>query len=86
MHSPLEVTELHTHSDALSPDHGKRVPFGTGTSISYNYVDYRFENTTNQNVQILIWVENNYLNAELRSENHLIINMNFLKKIIILQR
>ena len=34
MHSPLEVTELHTHSDALSPDHGKRVPFGTGTSIS----------------------------------------------------
>lgn len=68
MHSPLEVTELHTHSDALSPDHGKRVPFGTGTSISYNYVDYRFENTTNQNVQILIWVENNYLNAELRSE------------------
>lgn len=68
MHSPLEVTELHTHSDALSPDHGKRVPFGTGTSISYNYVDYRFKNTTNQNVQILIWVENNYLNAELRSE------------------
>lgn len=68
MYSPLEVTELHTHSDALSPDHGKRVPFGTGTSISYNYVDYRFENTTNQNVQILIWVENNYLNAELRSE------------------
>lgn len=56
MHSPLEVTELHTHSDALSPDHGKRVPFGTGTSISYNYVDYRFKNTTNQNVQILIWV------------------------------
>lgn len=68
MHSPLQVTELHTHSDALSPDHGKRVPFGTGTSVSYNYVDYRFKNITNQNVQILIWVENNYLHAELRSE------------------
>ena len=43
MHSPLKVTELHTHSDALSPDHGTRVPFGTGTSVSYNYVDYRFK-------------------------------------------
>ena len=68
MHSPLKVTELHTHSDALSPDHGTRVPFGTGTSVSYNYVDYRFKNITNQKVQILVWVENNYLNAELRSE------------------
>ena len=48
MHSPLKVTELHTHSDALSPDHGTRVPFGTGTSVSYNYVDYRFKNITNQ--------------------------------------
>ena len=34
LHTPLEVTELHHHSDALFPDVKRRVPFGTGTSIS----------------------------------------------------
>ncbi|MDD5796642.1 MAG: VanW family protein [Oscillospiraceae bacterium] len=68
LHSPLEVTEFHNHSDALAPDEGKRVPFSTGTCISYNNVDYRFKNNTDQDVQILVWCENEKLYAELRSE------------------
>ena len=32
--SPLEITEFHTHSDALAPDNGKRVPLSSGTSIA----------------------------------------------------
>ncbi|MBQ8400337.1 MAG: VanW family protein [Clostridia bacterium] len=58
LNSPMEVTELHHHSDALFPDERRRVPFGTGTSVSYNYVDYRFRNPTDQPVQILLWCEN----------------------------
>lgn len=27
LHSPLDVTEFHGHSDALAPDHGERVQF-----------------------------------------------------------
>ncbi len=68
LNSPLEVTELHHHSDALFPDERRRVPFGTGTSVSYNYIDYRFRNTTDQPVQILVWCENGELCGELRSE------------------
>lgn len=68
LNSPLEVTELHHHSDALFPDERRRVPFGTGTSVFYNYVDYRFKNTTGQKVQILVWVEAEELCGELRSE------------------
>ena len=68
LNSPLEVTELHHHLDALFPDERRRVPFGTGTSICYNYVDYRFKNNTDQDVQILVWVENGELCGELRSE------------------
>ena len=67
LNSPLEVTELHHHSDALFPDERRRVPFGTGTSVSYNYIDYRFQNTTDQPVQILVWIENGELCGELRS-------------------
>ena len=68
LNSPLEVVELHHHSDALFPDERRRVPFGTGTSVRYNNVDYRFKNNTNQDVQILVWCENGELCGELRSE------------------
>ena len=68
LNSPLVVTELHHHTDALFPDERRRVPFGTGTSVCYNNVDYRFKNNTDQDVQILVWVENGELCGELRSE------------------
>lgn len=68
LHSPLTVTEFHSHSDALAPDHGKRVPFSSGTSVSYNYIDYRFKNNTQQDVQLLLWCEGGRLYGELRSE------------------
>lgn len=66
LNSPLEVVEIHHHSDALFPDDRRRVPFGTGTSILYNNVDYRFKNTTDQDYQILVWIENGELCGELR--------------------
>ena len=68
LHSPLTVTEFHGHSDALAPDEGKRVPFSSGTSVSYNYIDYRFRNDTDQTVQLLVRVEGETLRAQLRSE------------------
>ena len=68
LHSPLDVTEFHKHSDALAPDEGKRVPFSSGTSVSYNNIDYRFKNNTDQDVQLLLWCEGETLHAELRSE------------------
>ena len=67
LNSPLEVIELHHHSDALFPDERRRVPFGTGTSVFYNYLDYRFRNNTDQDIQILVWIENGELCGELRS-------------------
>ena len=68
LHSPLQVTEFHHHSDALAPEEGKRVPFSTGTSISYNYIDYRFRNSTDQNIQLHVWCDEEKLYGELRSD------------------
>ena len=69
MHSPLEITEFHKHSDALACDIDHRKPLSAGTSIFYNYVDYRFVNTTNQDVQLMVWVENGRLYGELRAKH-----------------
>lgn len=67
LHTPLEVTELHHHSDALFPDEKRRVPFGTGTSISYKALDYRFKNVTDTPIQIRVWLDDTMLYGEIRS-------------------
>ena len=69
VHSPMEITEFHAHSDALDPDKDTRKPFSNGTSVQYNHQDYRFKNNTEQVIQLRIWVENEILFGELRSES-----------------
>jgi len=66
LHTPLTIVELHHHSDALFPDAGRRVPFGTGTSVAYKHIDYRFKNTTQHPVQLKIWVDDTMLCGEIR--------------------
>jgi len=69
LHSPLEIVEHHHHDGFdLFPDYNRKVPFGTGTSITYNYLDYRFKNTTDNTYQLCIHVTENELCGELRSE------------------
>ena len=68
LHSPLEITEHHHHDGYdLFPDFGRQIPFGTGTSICYNYLDYRFKNTTDKPFQLIVYVTETHLCGELRS-------------------
>ncbi len=68
LHSPLTVTEFHHHSDALAPDPGVRIPMSAGTSVCYNYIDYRCKNNTDQDMQLRLRVEGDSLIGELRSQ------------------
>ena len=68
LHSPMTITELHHHSDALAPDpNGVRVPYSAGTSVNWNFIDLRFRNDTRQPVQVHTWCEGDDLRAELRT-------------------
>lgn len=80
LHSPLEIVEFHNHSDALAPDHGKRIPFSAGTSVSYNQVDYRFRNNTQDDIQLLVWCEGEWLHAELRSRGEFPYNYKIIEE------
>ncbi len=72
LHTPLEITEHHHHDGFdLFPDFNRQVPFGTGTSIVYNYLDYRFKNNTDQTFQLIIYVTDTHLCGELRAEHPL---------------
>lgn len=68
LHSPLDIIEHHHHDGVdLFPDFNRVVPFGTGTSILYNYKDYRFKNNTNQPFQLIVYTTDEYLCCELRT-------------------
>ena len=70
LHTDMEITEHHHHDQIdLFPDFNRVIPFGTGTSIVYNYLDYRFKNTTNLTYQLIIYVTDEYLCGELRADS-----------------
>ena len=67
LHSPLDIIEHHHHDGVdLFPDFGRKVPFGCGTSVMYNYLDYRFKNNTNYDFQIVTYLTETHLCGELR--------------------
>ena len=68
LHSPYKVIEMHHHTDCLFPDYKRKVPFGTGTSVSYKNLDYRFMNNTDDNICINVWVDKDYVYGELRAK------------------
>lgn len=69
LHSDLKIVEHHHHDGLdLFPDYHRQIPFGTGTSIVYNYLDYRFRNDTDNTYQLLVFTDGEYLRGELRAE------------------
>lgn len=72
LHTPLEIVEHHHHDGMdLFPDFGRQIPFGTGTSILYNYLDYRFRNNTDMTFQLNVQTDDKYLIGEIRAERPL---------------
>jgi len=67
LHSPLTLTERHHHSFDPFPDSGRVLPFGSGCSVFYNYLDLQFRNDTDYTFQFSIRVGRRYLLGELRA-------------------
>lgn len=72
LHTPLTIIEHHHHDQIdLFPDFNRQVPFGTGTSILYNYLDYRFKNESDITYQLITYVTDTHLCGELRASDKL---------------
>ncbi len=67
-HSPLQIIERYRHGYDVFPDVNRKVPFGAGATLSYNYIDFQVKNNTNQSFQLSLWLDDVYLNGELFSE------------------
>lgn len=64
-HSPLDISERHRHSFDVFPDINRKIPFGAGATLSYNYIDLQIKNNTSNTFQIKLWLDEEYLNGEL---------------------
>ncbi len=67
-HSPLVIKERYRHGFDVFPDVNRKVPFGAGATLSYNYIDLQVKNETENVFQINLWLDDKYLNGELLSK------------------
>jgi len=71
IHSSLTVIERYHHSFDPFPDDGRVLPFGSGATVFYNYLDYQFTNNTEHTFQINLWFTDKCLEGELRIDTEL---------------
>lgn len=69
LHTPLEIKERHHHSFDPFPDDHRVLPFGSGASVFYNYIDLRFYNPTQISFQIRVWLTNQHLKGAVYSDH-----------------
>ena len=68
LHSSLTVTERSEHSFDPFPDSDRVVPWGTGCTIVYNYVDLQVRNDTDSTFQLRVSVSDRFLEGDLRAD------------------
>lgn len=66
VHTPLTIVERHRHGYDVFPDSNRTQPFGSGATCFYPHGDLMIQNNTNDIYQILIYVDELYLNGEIR--------------------
>ena len=67
-HSPLKIIERHRHSYDVFPDTNRKVPFGAGATLSYNYVDLQVYNDSEYSFLLKLWIDDENLNGQLLSD------------------
>lgn len=69
LHTPLTISERHRHSYDVFPDAGRKLPFGSGATCYYPFMDLEIVNDTLNTYQINLQVTDEYLVGEIRSDN-----------------
>ncbi|WP_052339823.1 VanW family protein [Gorillibacterium massiliense] len=71
LHTPLTVVERHHHSFDPFPDDRRVLPFGSGASVFYNYIDLRFHNPTPHRFHFRVWLTDQHLKGEVTCDSDL---------------
>ncbi|MEE3717529.1 VanW family protein [Tumidithrix elongata RA019] len=80
LHSPLTIKERWRHSYDVFPDLNRTLPFGSGATVSYNYIDLQIENKTTHPYQLCLWLTDEHLCGEIRSNTESLCKYEILEK------
>ncbi len=68
LHTPLTVVERWRHSYDVFPDVQRTLPFGSGATLAYNYIDLQIKNETQQAFQLQLSFSETHLRGAFYSE------------------
>ena len=71
IHTSLTITERHHHSFDPFPDDGRVLPFASGATVFYNYLDFQLTNNTNWTFQLNLWLTDKLLEGDIRIDKEL---------------
>lgn len=80
LHAPTEIIERHHHSKDVFPDSGRTLPFGSGATIFYNYLDLKVKNVSKFSLQIKIWLTDEHLKGKILSNGQIIEKFHIVEK------
>ncbi len=67
LHTPLTVIERHRHGYDVFPDSNRTQPFGSGATCFYPHRDLMLRNDTNHEFQLILNLDDEFLEGEWRS-------------------
>lgn len=71
LHTPLTVAERWRHNYDVFPDANRVLPFGSGATCAYNYVDLQIRNDTEQCFALQVYLTDTHLEGRWRSDRPL---------------
>lgn len=67
LHADTKIIERYHHSMDVFPDSGRVLPFGSGATILFNFVDLKIKNISGHPLQLKMWLTDNHLKGQLLS-------------------
>ncbi|MFA6475089.1 MAG: VanW family protein [Patescibacteria group bacterium] len=80
LHAPIETVERYHHSMDVFPDSGRTLPFGSGATILYNFIDLKVKNISTSPLQLRIWLTDNHLKGQIVSPHQIQEKFHVLEK------
>lgn len=69
VHCDVEIIERHHHGYDVFPDSGRVLPFGSGATVMFNYVDLKIKNIGDGDLQLELWVDDKFLQGRIWGSN-----------------
>lgn len=69
LHADTQIVERYHHSMDVFPDSGRILPFGSGATVLFNFVDLKIKNISGGPLQLKIWLTDTHLKGQFLSSS-----------------